>query len=57
MTDSTSPRAARRIGVLGAGSWGTALAVHFADSGLDTLLWARNSEFADEIAAARENRR
>lgn len=49
--------ASRRIGVLGAGSWGTALAAHFADSGLETLLWARRPEFAAEIDSARENAR
>ncbi|MFV2003743.1 MAG: 2-dehydropantoate 2-reductase N-terminal domain-containing protein, partial [Gammaproteobacteria bacterium] len=27
------------IAVLGAGSWGTALAIHLASSGHDVLLW------------------
>lgn len=53
----------KKLGVLGAGSWGTALAVHLADSaldkdpelGLEVVLWARNEEFAQEIQAARTN--
>ena len=35
---------ARRIGVLGAGSWGTALAVHAAESGFETTLWCRDAD-------------
>jgi len=33
-----------RLSVLGAGSWGTALAVHFARAGLEPLLWGRDAE-------------
>ena len=33
-----------RVGVLGAGSWGTALALHAARSGFETTLWCRTSE-------------
>ncbi|MCD4754993.1 MAG: hypothetical protein K8R75_04220, partial [Deltaproteobacteria bacterium] len=32
----------KQVGVLGAGSWGTALAVLLADKGIKTVLWARN---------------
>jgi glycerol-3-phosphate dehydrogenase (NAD(P)+) len=46
-----------RIGVLGAGSWGTALAVHFAGAGHQVALWARSRELADELAARRTNDR
>jgi glycerol-3-phosphate dehydrogenase (NAD(P)+) len=44
------------LGVLGAGSFGTALAVHAARGGRPTVLWARRPEAARELAAARENR-
>lgn len=33
-----------RVGVIGGGAWGTALARHCAHMGHDTLLWARESE-------------
>ena len=45
-----------RIGVLGAGSFGTALAVHTARRGYDTLLWARRAELVRELRHRRENR-
>jgi glycerol-3-phosphate dehydrogenase (NAD(P)+) len=46
-----------RIGVLGAGSWGTALAVHLAGVGGHAVsLWARHPELARRMAAERENR-
>ncbi|MCL4839607.1 MAG: NAD(P)-binding domain-containing protein, partial [Thermoanaerobaculia bacterium] len=43
------------IGVLGAGSWGTALAVHYAAQGQEVRLWARRREAAEALAAARTN--
>ena len=46
-----------RIGILGAGSFGTAVAVHAARAGHRTTLWVRREEAAAEIDAARENRR
>jgi glycerol-3-phosphate dehydrogenase (NAD(P)+) len=46
-----------RLGVLGGGSWGTALAAHFTRAGHDTRLWLRDEAQAREIAARRENRR
>jgi glycerol-3-phosphate dehydrogenase (NAD(P)+) len=45
------------IAVLGAGSWGTALAVHCARLGHDVRLWARDDGLVDEIAAIGENSR
>ena len=45
----------RPIAVLGAGSWGTALAILLASQGNDVVLWAFEEEVADEIAAG-ENR-
>ena len=38
-----------RVTVLGAGSWGTALAKHLADQGMETTLWARRAEQAAAI--------
>ena len=43
--------------VLGAGSWGTALAVHLASVGHDVRLWARDADFVQELRAAGANRR
>ena len=45
-----------RIGVIGSGSWGTALAVHLAYTGHDVRLWARDAGLSSEMAASRENR-
>jgi len=45
------------ITVLGAGSWGTALAVLLATNGRAVALWARNADHAEEMAASRRNRR
>jgi glycerol-3-phosphate dehydrogenase (NAD(P)+) len=44
------------IGVLGAGSWGTALAVHLARDGRRVRLWCRRPELAEELVAAGANR-
>ncbi|HSK08957.1 MAG TPA: NAD(P)H-dependent glycerol-3-phosphate dehydrogenase [Vicinamibacterales bacterium] len=44
------------IGVLGAGSWGTALAVHLARTGHHVRLWAREAEVVDQMRVHRENR-
>ncbi len=46
-----------RIAVLGAGSWGTALAIHLARAGRPVRLWARAAELAAEMAATRNNPR
>jgi glycerol-3-phosphate dehydrogenase (NAD(P)+) len=43
--------------VLGAGSWGTALAVHLARTGHPTVLWGRDPQQLAEFAAARCNTR
>jgi glycerol-3-phosphate dehydrogenase (NAD(P)+) len=45
----------RSVGVLGAGSWGTALAVHLARVGHDVRLWARDRALVDDLIARREN--
>ena len=46
-----------RIGILGAGSFGTAVAVHAVRAGHATTLWVRREDAARELHAARENRR
>ncbi len=45
------------IAVLGAGSYGTALAIQFARNGYDTLLWGRNTQGLTEMERARVNAR
>ena len=45
----------RRVTILGAGSWGTALAVHLGRIGHDVHLWARDGALAAEIAERRAN--
>jgi glycerol-3-phosphate dehydrogenase (NAD(P)+) len=43
------------VGVVGAGAWGTALAIQAQRAGLRTVLWARRPEAAAAIAASRQN--
>ena len=43
------------IAVLGAGSWGTALAIHLANSGHDVLLWGNDSERINKLSEQRCN--
>jgi glycerol-3-phosphate dehydrogenase (NAD(P)+) len=43
------------IGVVGAGSWGTALAIHLARAGHAVRLWAREPEVVAGIRATRRN--
>jgi len=47
----------RPIVVLGAGSWGTALAIQFARGGEPTVLWGRAEDDPAELARARTNER
>jgi glycerol-3-phosphate dehydrogenase (NAD(P)+) len=44
-----------RVAVIGAGSWGTALANLLAIKGYDVRLWARTQRLAQRLACAREN--
>jgi glycerol-3-phosphate dehydrogenase (NAD(P)+) len=46
-----------KITVLGAGSWGTTLAILLADNGHEVKLWAHRPEFARALEAERENKR
>lgn len=45
------------IAILGAGSWGTAVAIHLAESGHRVLLWGRDPLHIKEIEKYRENTR
>lgn len=47
----------RRIAVLGAGSWGTALASHLAHNGHQVTLWGRAQDVLADIDQHRENRK
>ena len=44
-----------RLGVVGGGAWGTALAQTSAGGGRDTLLWAREPEVVEAINSRHEN--
>lgn len=43
------------VGIIGGGSWGTALAIHLARAGAAVRLWAREPEVVDGIRTARRN--
>ncbi len=45
-----------RVAVLGAGSWGTALASVLSGKGYDVVLWSRGAEVADAVNEHHENR-
>lgn len=45
-----------KITVMGAGSWGTALAIHFAQHGNKVALWARNADHVRQLQQDRENK-
>ena len=46
-----------KVGVLGGGAWGTALAAHCARMGHDTRIWAREPDVVESInnPAVKEN--
>lgn len=46
---------AMHIGVIGAGAWGTALAIAMTGAGHRVTLWAREAELARDMAERREN--
>ena len=45
------------IAVLGAGSWGSALAIQLARSGVDCVLWGRSADHVSSMRAERGNTR
>ena len=46
-----------KVAVLGAGSWGTALAIQLARSGSQVRLWAHRDEHKQQLSSDRENKR
>lgn len=46
-----------KVVVIGAGSWGTALAMVLAKKGMDVLMWEHNEEIAKKLNDERENKR
>ncbi len=46
----------RTVGVIGGGAWGTALALVCARAGLETTLYAREPEVAEDVNVRHENR-
>lgn len=46
-----------KIAILGAGSWGTAMAIHLARADNKIMLWTRKPQHAQEMAAQRCNHR
>jgi len=54
---ATGAQAGAPVAVLGAGSWGTALAIHFARTGRAVRLWGRDRALLESLAARRENGR
>ncbi|MEM6809075.1 MAG: NAD(P)H-dependent glycerol-3-phosphate dehydrogenase [Pseudomonadota bacterium] len=50
-----SDRARTPVAVLGAGSYGTSLAIQYARTGTPVLLWGRNATAIGAMASAREN--
>jgi glycerol-3-phosphate dehydrogenase (NAD(P)+) len=46
-----------KVAILGAGSWGTALASVFAQNGHEAVLWARSEVISTEIEQLRRNQR
>lgn len=45
----------KHLGVVGTGSWGTAIAHHLASSGLEVTFWGRRPELVEEIRQSRYN--
>ena len=46
-----------QVGVVGAGAWGTTLAIKLAAAERPVTLWAHTAEAGEELASVRENRR
>ncbi|WP_297445406.1 NAD(P)H-dependent glycerol-3-phosphate dehydrogenase [Desulfurobacterium sp.] len=45
------------IGILGSGSWGSALSIHFGRSGFNVVQWCREEDVANSINRERENKK
>lgn len=55
MSSAGVSQGASRTAVLGAGSWGTALAIHLGSMGHDVALWGRDRALLDAMAERRAN--
>lgn len=55
MDDFSQVEGFKKMGVVGAGSWGTALASLLAGKGIETRLWSRNQLVTDAINQSHEN--
>lgn len=53
--NASSPETYGHVSVIGAGAWGTALAVAAARAGRQVTLWAREADVVESIRAKREN--
>ncbi len=53
----TAIKAFETIAVVGAGAWGTALAINAARAGRSVILWGRDADAARVMEESRENRR
>ena len=53
--ETSEDAAVNRIGIVGAGAWGTALAQLMASAGNDVTLWAREPEVVEAIESESEN--
>ena len=56
MTSDRAPSSGP-VAIVGAGSWGTALAIHLGRRGAVARLWARDADLAREIVRRGENPR
>jgi len=54
---NSAQRSVKRVAVLGAGSWGTALAHHLSRAGHDVALWGRDVEVLKAIHETKRNPR
>lgn len=60
MTESLQPAEGRppaTVAVVGAGSWGTALAIALARNGVEVILWGRSADHMGRLSREQENAR
>ena len=57
MPDEPARAPARRVAVIGDGSWGTALALVLHENGVATTMWCAFPEQVEALRRDRENRR
>lgn len=57
MSKNESQKQVNKVAVIGAGSWGTAIAGVLADNGINTFLWGHNKEHQKALEHDRENKK